>query len=137
MKHPAIGGRMTNFGRPRPRSSAAMRMAGFIFLLTSFPPKYGTINSLGRRLARGYCRISIAWDLRTARKPIVIAAEFETEFFVVNPEIPVAAARHGVRHHRLHLLSDHTNIGLVVAEIAEPIITETVLEIAEQNNIVH
>jgi hypothetical protein len=76
------------------------------------------------------------WNLRAARKPIVVAAEFETELFVVDPEIAVTAARHGVRHHPLHLLRDHTDIGLVTAGIAEPVVTETVLEITKQNNVV-
>jgi len=66
----------------------------------------------------------------------VIATEFETEFVVVNPQIAVAAARHGIRHYRLHLLRDHANIGRVAAEITEPVVTETVPEITKQNNVV-
>ena len=89
---------------------------------------------MGRLKARSPPRSH--WDLRAARNPIVIAAEFETEFVVVNPQIAVAAARHGIRHHCLHLLRDHANIGLVAAEITEPIVAETVPEITKQHNVV-
>jgi hypothetical protein len=64
--------------------------------------------------------------LRTTRKPIAIAAELKTELLVEDPEIAVTASRHGLRHHRLHLLRDHADVSLVAAEIAEPIVAETI-----------
>ena len=65
-----------------------------------------------------------------------VGAEFQAEPVVVDPEIAVAAARHRVRHHRLHLLRHHADIGLVAAEIAEAVVAEAVVEMAEQDDVV-
>jgi hypothetical protein len=50
----------------------------------------------------------------------------------MNSQVPVAAARDGFGHHRLYLLRDHANVSLLAAEIAEAVVTESVLEITEQ-----
>src|SRR5271154_578095 len=64
------------------------------------------------------------WNLCAAGEPVAVGAEFQPELVVVNPEIAVAAVRHGVRHYRLHLLRNHAYIGLVAPEIAEAVVTE-------------
>src|SRR5579871_758412 len=69
-------------------------------------------------------------------KPVAIAAELDAELFIVDAEVSVAAARHGVRHHRLHFLRDHADIGLRASEIAEAIVAETVVEMPEQHDVV-
>jgi hypothetical protein len=56
--------------------------------------------------------------------------ELETEPFVMDPQIPVAAMCDRVGSHRLHFLRDHPDIDLVAA-----VITKTVVEPAEQHDI--
>src|SRR5690242_4926675 len=67
---------------------------------------------------------------RSARKPIAICTERQSEFFVVHSQIAVAATRHRVRHHGLHFLRHHADIGLLAAEVAEAVIAEPVGEMA-------
>src|SRR4030088_2957604 len=54
----------------------------------------------------------------------------------MDPEIAVTAARHGIRPHRLHLLCNHADISLVATEIAEAVVAETVVEMAQQDDVV-
>src|SRR6266699_3821583 len=75
-------------------------------------------------------------DLCAACKPAAIGTKLQPELLVVDPQVTVAAARHRVRHHALHLLRHHADIGLLAAEIAEAVIAEAVGEIAEQDDIV-
>src|SRR6185437_9520420 len=74
-------------------------------------------------------------DLGAARKPIVIGAERQSEFLVVDPQIAVAAARHRIRHHALHFLRHYADIGLAAAKIAEAVIAEAIGEMAKQDDI--
>src|SRR5436190_5014710 len=74
-------------------------------------------------------------DPCAAGKPIVIGAERQSEFLVVDPQIAVAAARHRIRHHALHLLRHYADIGLAAAKIAEAVIAEAVGEMAEQDDV--
>src|ERR1041385_8158533 len=75
-------------------------------------------------------------DLPARGEPVTVAAEFQAEPVVVNSQIAVAAARHRVRPHRLYFLRHHADIGARAAEIAEAIITEAVVEMAEQHDVV-
>src|SRR5258705_738374 len=74
-------------------------------------------------------------DLRTSGKPVPIGAELQSELFIVDAEISVAAARHCLRHQPLHLLSHHPDIDLAAAEIAEAVIAEAIVEMAEQHDV--
>ena len=74
--------------------------------------------------------------MRTARKPILVAAEFDAELFVVDPEVPIRAARHCIWHYRLHFLRNHADIGLFASDVAEAIVAEAVIEMTEQDDIV-
>src|SRR5882757_858527 len=74
-------------------------------------------------------------DPSAARKPIVIGAERQSEFLVVDPQVAVATTCHCIRHHALHLLRHYADIGLAAAKIAEAVIAETVGEMAEQDDV--
>ena len=65
-----------------------------------------------------------------------MGAEFQTEPVVVDTEITVAAARHRLRQHRLHLLRHHADIGPAASEIAEAVVSEAVVEMTEQHDVV-
>src|ERR1700750_298405 len=74
-------------------------------------------------------------DLRAAGEPIFVGLEFHAELLVVDAQIAVAATRDGVGHHGLHFLGDDTDECLVAAKIAEAIEAETVVEMAEQHDV--
>src|ERR1700716_242480 len=63
-------------------------------------------------------------DLRAGGEPVPIGAELQSELFIVDAEIAVAAARHRLRHQPLHFLRHHPDISLAAAEIAETVIAE-------------
>src|SRR5439155_25767853 len=69
-------------------------------------------------------------------EPVLVAAEFQAEPVVVDTQVTVVAARHRARHHRLHLLRHHADIGLVASEIAEAVVAEAIVELAEQHDVV-
>src|SRR6478735_5436370 len=74
-------------------------------------------------------------DRCAACKPVAIGAECQSELFIVDPQVTVAAARHRIRHHGLHFLRHHADKGLVATEIAETVVAKTVREMAEQNDV--
>src|SRR5258708_8890128 len=69
-------------------------------------------------------------------KPVAVAAELQPELLVVDPQVTVAAAGHGFRHHTFHFLRDDAGINLVAAEIAKAIVAEAIGEVAEQDDVV-
>src|SRR5690242_15980449 len=75
-------------------------------------------------------------DLPARSEPVAVRAELQAEPVVVNAQIAVAAACYCARHHRLHLLCHHADIGSGAAEVAEAVIAEAVVEMAEQDDVV-
>src|SRR5712671_1959484 len=75
-------------------------------------------------------------DPCAASKPVAVAAELQPEPLVVDPQVTVAAAGHGFRHHTFHFLRDDADINLVAAEIAKAIVAEAIGEVAEQDDVV-
>src|SRR6185369_3867188 len=69
-------------------------------------------------------------------KPVAVAAELQPELLVVDPQVTVAAAGHGFRHHTFHFLRDDADVNLVAAEIAEAVVAEAIGEVAEQDDVV-
>ena len=54
----------------------------------------------------------------------------------MDSEESIATAGHSRRHHILDLLRYHADIGLVTTDIAEAVIAEAIVEMAEQDHIV-
>lgn len=50
-------------------------------------------------------------------------------------EVAVAAACHRLRHQRLHFLRDDADISFTASEIAETVIAEAVVEMAEKDDV--
>src|SRR5262245_41920924 len=66
---------------------------------------------------------------------MLVGLKLDPELFVEDSQIAVAAAHNGAGHDRLHLLRHHADIGPVAAVVAEAIIAEAVVEMAEQNDV--
>src|ERR1700757_3675287 len=99
-------------------------------------PQHRVANDIAFQKALSWSHPRSRWHVRATGKPVAVGLELDADLVVEDPEIAVAAARDGVRHHGLHLLRDHADIGLVAAEIAEAIITQAVVEMAEQDDVV-
>jgi hypothetical protein len=54
---------------------------------------------------------------------------------IIDPEITIGPTRDGAGHHGLDLLRDDPDIRLVAAEIAEAVITETIVEVSELDDV--
>src|SRR5262249_57299492 len=54
---------------------------------------------------------------------------------VEHDQVAVPTADDCLRHHRLHFLRDHANVGLVAAIVAEPIEAQAIVEITEQRDV--
>jgi hypothetical protein len=67
---------------------------------------------------------------------MAVALDLQTEFLVINLKIAVRTARDRRRHNLLHFLRHHPDIGFVAAIVAEAIKAETVIEIAEEGDVV-
>src|ERR1700733_7259006 len=77
-----------------------------------------------------------ARDFCSRRQPRVVGLEFDAKLVVVDAEITVAALRDGLRHHGLHFLRHYADIGSIAAVVGETIETKTVIEAAEQHDVV-
>src|SRR5271169_5976918 len=68
--------------------------------------------------------------------PLVPGQELSAENIVVDTQIAVAAARHGVGHNGLHLLRHDADIrGVVVSSVAEAVDTDPVVEPPEWHDV--
>src|SRR5262249_57725240 len=72
----------------------------------------------------------------TRRNPVLVGLEFDAEPVVEDAQGAVAITHHRLRHHSLHLLRHHTDVGAVAAVVAEAIVAEPIGKMAEQNDIV-
>ena len=77
-----------------------------------------------------------ARQMRAGRHPLVVGLERQSKPVVGNAHVAVRAARYRFRHHGLHLLRHHPDIGGVAAVVDEAIIAEAVVEPPEQHDIV-
>src|SRR5260370_20002513 len=75
-------------------------------------------------------------NMRSARNPRVVGLEGQSELVVEDSQVAIAAAHDRLRHYAAHLLRDHAHIGLVAAVVAEPVEAESVVETAEQHDVV-
>ena len=75
-------------------------------------------------------------DTRTRGDPLIVGLERDAKLVVEYPQIAVAAAHDRGRHDCLDFLSNDTDIRFVAAIIAEAIEAETVIETAEQVDVV-
>src|SRR5262245_40891283 len=73
---------------------------------------------------------------RSRCDPLVVSLQFQAKFIVEHPEVAIATScdRHG--HERLYLLGHYADIGFVTAVICEAIEAETIVELAEKNDVV-
>ena len=71
-------------------------------------------------------------DLASRCEPLIVRLKLHADLLVVDPQIAIAPARHGIRHDRLHFLRHHADIGLLAAIVSEAIEAEAVVEMAEQ-----
>src|ERR1700727_357288 len=74
--------------------------------------------------------------MSAALDPLLIGLERQSKPIVGNAHIAVGAARYRFRHHSLHLLRHHPDIGGTAAVVDEAIIAETVVQPSEQHDIV-
>src|SRR5216684_947299 len=75
-------------------------------------------------------------NTRSARNPRVVGLEGQSELVVEDSQVAIAAAHDRLRHYAAHLLRDHAHIGLVAAVVAEAVEAESVVETAEQHDVV-
>src|SRR5215813_739430 len=73
---------------------------------------------------------------RASRQPLFVGLELDAKLVVEDPQIAVAAAHDRFRHHVLHLLRHHADIGPATAVVAETIEAEAVVKMAEQRDVV-
>src|SRR3954466_5657649 len=66
---------------------------------------------------------------------MLVAFEVDPELAVAHAQITVLAAHHRVGPYRLHLLGDHADVGAGAAVVDEAVEAETVLEMAEQRDV--
>ena len=67
---------------------------------------------------------------------MIVGLEGYAELVVKDSQIAVSIARNRLRHDRLHFLCDHPDIGFIAAVVIEAIETKTVVEVAEQDEVV-
>ena len=68
--------------------------------------------------------------------PIVIGSERQSEPFVRHPKIAVATDSDRIGSYGSDFLCNHSDIGLVATVVREAVVTETVVEPAQQHDIV-
>src|SRR5262245_11291702 len=73
---------------------------------------------------------------RARRDPFLIGLEREAEPVIKHSEGAIAIAHDSFRHHCLHFLRNHADIGTIAAVVAEAVIAKSVRQMAEENEIV-
>ena len=68
--------------------------------------------------------------------PIVVGSEWQSEPFVRHPKIAVATDNDRIGSYGSDFLRNHPDIGLLAAVVREAVVTETVVEPAQQHDIV-
>ena len=76
------------------------------------------------------------WQPAPGCGPIVVGSERQSEPLVRYPQISVATDKGRVRSDGSDFLRNHSDIGLLAAVIREAVVTETVVEPAQQHHIV-
>ena len=67
---------------------------------------------------------------------MVVGHERDSKPVIVHPQITICATRHSIRPHRLHFLGEQANIGLAITEILEAIVTESIFETSQLDDVV-
>src|SRR5258708_3154128 len=75
-------------------------------------------------------------DVSARREPSLVGLEVQPKHVVTHTQHAVVVARHRIRPARLPLLGHDADIGLVAAVVAEAIEAKTVVEMAEQHDVV-
>src|SRR3954451_18683150 len=66
---------------------------------------------------------------------MIVCLQVQAKLVVQHEQVTIPTADDRFRHHCLHLLRDHTNIGPVAAIVAEPIEAQAIVEIAEKRDV--
>ena len=81
-------------------------------------------------------RVGRLWQPAPGCGPIVIGSERQSEPFVGHPKIAVATDSDRIGSYGSDFLRNHPDIGLLAAVVREAVVTETVVEPAQQHDIV-
>ena len=76
------------------------------------------------------------WQPAPGCDPIVIGSERQSEPFVGHPKIAVATDSDRVGSYGSDFLRNHPDVGLLAAVVSKAVVTETVVESAQQCDIV-
>jgi hypothetical protein len=76
------------------------------------------------------------WHPRTRRDPLLIGLEPDAKPVIEDAECSVAIVHDRLRHHGLHFLRHHADIGPITAVVAEAIVAEAIGKMTEQDDIV-
>ena len=74
-------------------------------------------------------------DPSACSDPMIVCLEGYAELVVEDPQVAVSIPSNRLRHDGLHILCDHSDIGFFAAVISEAIEAKTVVEMAEQDEI--
>jgi hypothetical protein len=66
---------------------------------------------------------------------VVVGLEGHSELIVEHPQITVSIVRDRLRHDCLHFLCDHPDISFIAAVVIEAIEADTVVKVAEQDDV--
>lgn len=67
---------------------------------------------------------------------MLVSLKLDSDLFVIDAQVSIAVANDRLRHHLLHFLGNHADIGTIAAVITEAIVAEAVGEMAEQDDVV-
>ena len=70
------------------------------------------------------------------RDPLLIGLEFDAKPVVQDTQIAVFITHNGLRHGCLHFLCDHADVSAIIANVTEAIESETIGEMAEEDDVV-
>jgi len=73
---------------------------------------------------------------RAGFNPIVIGSERQSEPFIRHPKIAVAADSDRIGSYSPHFLRHHSHVGLLATVVGEAVVTEAVVQPAQQHDIV-
>ena len=81
-------------------------------------------------------RLDARRQARARSEPLIVALEVDAEPIVVHAQDALRIAADRIRPHELHLLRHDADIALVAAVVAEAIESKSVIETAEERDVV-
>src|SRR6185437_17160083 len=70
------------------------------------------------------------------RHPLLVGLELDPEPIVEDPQVAIGTADNRVWHHRLYLLSNHTDISSVTSIVREAIQADAIGKMPKKNDVV-